>query len=287
MCFGVAVKSSWARRPEPGPLAQLVVHALDDSRPLELIRVEVVAFVVQDHELVVGQHALAEPDPRPLERPWPRPAKYGRHFVWLCSRARAATRLVELVDVCQVQGSRRRRHNRVVARDDRELPVRFPLGRDQRVVAENRAIPEIVQQPLVHDDVRRDQGECLRVVVSLLVLEAGVEVRPHDGERHDLRLAGARRHLEDVPRPAVLRGFDLDSPLLVEVPCEIVQTPSADHFVQVDQRLDRLALAVVVKPFLAGRSQVIALEPVAQQPPRCLGGAFVAAATPGVDRRTD
>ena len=73
----------------------------------------------------------------------------------------------------------------------------------------------------------------------------GVEVLPGDGERHDLRLAAAGRHLDGVASEVVVLE-DVDAGHGRESLDEIAVPTDALDLVEIDERLDGLALRVVV-----------------------------------------
>ena len=112
-------------RTDPGShsRAQITVHALDNPCPLKFVGVEVMALVVEYHKLAVRQHPLPQPNARSFERARPRTAEHGRHLGGLGSDACPASRLVQLVDVREVEGARCRRHNGIVTAHYGELPV--------------------------------------------------------------------------------------------------------------------------------------------------------------------
>ncbi len=189
-------------------------------------------------------------------------------------------------------------------------------GGIERQLVEDAVAGEVLLQPLVDDDVRRDDQEVGRQVRARHTLL--VEVRPDDRHRHDPGLAGAGGHLEgeaaqvlgreilhalavqfrhvaaELP-PAVHRGLELDvvgEQVLLEHRRvgldQLLRVALAGDLDQPDQRLDRLALAEVVaeRDGEAG-DLVVLLEPVLEQPPRDVGRAGVAGCAPCVDRCAD
>ena len=170
--------------------------------------------------------------------------------------------LVELLDVREVERALRARPLRVAAHVEVHLPEDAQLRRDDGVGLEDPPATEVGAQPLEDDDVRRDDEERLGVVVA--TLGDGVEVLPGDGERHDLRLAAARRHLDGVPSEVVVLQ-DVDARHLGEALDEIPMAPDLLDLVEPDERLDRFALRVVVLEGLAVGTPVIRREPVVEE----------------------
>ena len=150
---------------------------------------------------------------------------------------------VELLDVRQVERTLRAGPLRVAAHVEVHLPEDAQLRRDDRVGAEDPPAAEVGAQPLEDDDVRSDDEEGLGVVVA--PLGHGVEVLPGDGERHDLRLAAAGRHLDGIPGEVVVLE-DVDARHLGEPLDEVTVPTDPLDLVEPDERLHRLALGVVV-----------------------------------------
>ena len=151
--------------------------------------------------------------------------------------------LVELLDVREVERALRAGPLRVAAHVEVHLPEDAQLRRDDGVGPEDAPAAEVGAQPLEHDDVRGDDEERLGVVVA--ALGDSVEVLPGDGERHDLRLAAAGRHLDGVAGEVVVLQ-DVDARHLGEPLDEVPVPADLLDLVEPDERLDRLALRGVV-----------------------------------------
>ena len=181
------------------------MQILDRAVPLQIVVVDVMRFVVEQHQLAVRGDLVAEAQPGAGAARRRRAAQHARDRGRLAAARASTARLVELVDVGQIERAARRGLIRIVARHDREAPVRLPGRRNQRIGAEDRTAAEIIEQALIDDYIGRDQREALRVVGAPLRLELRVEIGPDDGERHHFGLARAGRHFADVARPAILR----------------------------------------------------------------------------------
>jgi hypothetical protein len=164
----------------------------------------------------------------------------------------AGSRVVQAVDIGQVDHAAGRRAARGILLDNADVPVAAPLRRDDRIAprrwVEDSPPGEVVLQSLVDREARRDQNE-----VSghwRITLEECVEVRPRDRQRHRLGLAAAGRHLEGRSRPCVFRvenaqcrGGEQGTAVLGEDLADLV---GPTHLFEIDERLDRLSLAEVV-----------------------------------------
>ena len=244
---------------------------------------DVVGLVVEDH------HAAAVGDP--LEQ------RVGGRRVQVAVDARAEhrldgvrrglvlaarrRRLVEALDVGEVQDSARGDRRRVVLQQHGEIEVVRPLGRDERVAAERRGVAEVALQPLEHDEVRSDDQKRRRHRRVFLVQR--VEVGPDDAQAHRHRLAGARRHLDR--QPLALRFAGLDRHAVLGELEEILEPADGLDLGEVDDGLDGFALAEVEAERAPIVEAVLVGEPEAEQPARGRRRALVALRAPRVDAR--
>ena len=268
--------------------------------PHQVLVVDVVRFVVHDHEPVEA------PDPvehRPAlgggvaGRPAPEQGVDG------VGRGPFPPALVELLDVGDEEVPGPGRLARLAPEDD--LEVETPARWHQRQLPEHLGVLEVDAEPLEDDDVGSDDEKVGRQ--RRIGLPAGVEVRPHDGQRHDQRLARPRGHLAgEAGQPVGRQADQLRAPvgrhpgvaMAVHVGLEAdalgqeglppdlgvlghqrLDVPVALDLDQVGQGLDRLPLPPVQgEGVAAGRGR-----------PRVGGGRRpgVVGGTPGVDRRPD
>ena len=182
--------------------------------------------------------------------------------------------LVELLHVRQIKRAERACPLAFAAHVALEVaPEDFHFRRHDRIGAENATAFEIRPQALEHDHVRRDQEKRFGKVVARL--RHRVEELPGNGQRHDLGLAAAGRHLHGVAGEVVVlqqaqiatRGEGLDQALV---------PPHLGDLVEIDQRLDRFALEIVIGELAAVRQPMIGVEPVVQQDARGVADALVA-----------
>lgn len=143
-------------------LRNLGVQAGDDFRPLQVVVVEVVAFVVHHEDAVVAGDEIAETLAGERGVGADARAEHARHRRRFVARRAVDGRVVEALHVRQIERAARLRRRRVVAQHDGELPVRLEFRRNERILAEDAPVLEVGLEALVDDDVRRDEQEDAR-----------------------------------------------------------------------------------------------------------------------------
>ena len=110
-----------------------------------------------------------------------------------------------------------------------------------------------------------------------------MEETPSDQKRNDLRLAGARRHFQDISRPLLVEHPGGDGSGGVEAE-QIEFVTGAAHLVQPNDRLHSLALGEIVakrrERTVSGFEQMFGVEPPHQECFRGGRGALVPTASP-------
>ncbi len=205
-------------------------------------------------------------------------SEHGRHHVRLIVFGFRA--LVNLLDIGQVQRALRPGPLAFAAQVALEVPEDAQLFGNHRVVNEDAAAGEVGSQPLEDDDVGSEQEERLCVIVARL--GDGVEILPGDGQRDDLRLAAAGRHLDAVAGEVVeLQQFQVGAQ--GERFDERLLAADFGDFVEVNERFDGVALGEVVGETATAGQAAVGEEPVVEEAARGVGGAGVVGGAPGGD----
>lgn len=132
-----------------------------------------------------------------------------QRFDGVCRRPFLLARLVDLMDVREEKISGRIRLGALAPKNDLDVPLGFPLGRDQRQQIEDFVVAKIFFQALVDDDVRRQEEKIGGKVRS--GDHPFVKIGPDDEHGHDNRLPRTGGHFDGVPAE-VLRGKVLGGP---------------------------------------------------------------------------
>lgn len=188
-------------------------------------------------------------------------------------------RLIELLDVGQVENAPGRGRGDLTLVDAKEIPVGFPFRRDEAIFAEDLIVPESFIEAVEDDEVGGDQDELRSVTASVLGTEEVVEVLPDDGHGHDEGLAGARRHFEAVLRPVVGRGVEREAD--AEVARKGIKIVVSADFVNVDEGFDGFPLSAPEAEFAFVGEEMVLLEPEFKEALGDGAGAFVGAIAPG------
>ena len=188
-------------QPGADPAGKGLPDAEQRPRPLQVVVVNVMRLVVDDHHVLKRldalQHGALVQGCQVLLR---LRAKRGRDWVL---RLPLRVALIELLNVGQEQVAGGVGLGSLAAHDNFERKGTAPLGRKQRQLAEYPVRAEVLLQSLVNDHVRRDDQEVGRHLRALH--HPSVEVRPSDCHRHDPGLPGAGRHLGGVTSEVLRR----------------------------------------------------------------------------------
>ena len=158
--------------------------------------------------------------------------------------------LIQLLDVGQVEGAEGVGCSDLTLVNELQVKIRFPFRRDEGKVLKDGVIGEgapvylarvgFAVEPVKHDQVGRDEQKPGRVAAAVLGAEEAIEILPDDRQRHDEGLAGAGGHLEAVLGPVIRGGVEGQAD--AEVAGEAVEVVVTAHFIDIDERLYRLAL---------------------------------------------
>ena len=239
-------------------------------------------LVVQNHHALVSRDAFAQ---------------FRSRVECLCTRNRrphpivsfrlflATLVVVKPVNVHQVKCAARRRAARFILQHDGQIPIAAPCDWNQRVIVENILAAfrwfEIRLQSLENREVWCDDHEmfCHRRIA----FAQRVEITPHNRQTHHFSFARTCRQLERIFCPTIIVWIHAERRRLCAWAAEFsdqrCQRTNAAHFVEVNQRLHRLALAEVITKWntqaAACFNQMIPTEPMMQQFPRRVGCARI------------